>query len=526
MDAGMSRHGPLAGDGPVAENDGVPVDEEGVRPPGYDPDRIPGDEVDPSEVDPSEVDAPEVDLPEVDAADAVLLSGFLSMLGEVLARIDRRLDAVHATLAGTPVQLGPDGSPAEDPTPMVLAGMERLQDRLDRLEAKRETAHQEDHGTLLAVFDRLEDRLDRLEAKREAAQEEEHGTLLAVFDRLEDRLDRLEPDGGQDGNELVRVAATLERLEKHLEALQARSTGSGRQDAAEPGPEVRVALERLEERLERLEATSVAAAAMEAALARLDDLAGAVDTIGYGLASMADIVTSAQGREEGPMDELPDVLRELRQGMADLRRELPGELAPHDVDQLREAVGRLEQKVESLRGQPGPGAALAMVAAGLAERFEERTQALTEVLDRNAAYARQLWERVEGVLDGGGFDELAVGEALEHLIDNQELVSASIQQVLASVQDREAAAEDGVGTLQGTLDSLSAGLESVERRVDDVRRRLAALATALESAGPRDDTSGQGPSSLGRRAGQVGRRLAADIALRSKEPLRGPRRPS
>ncbi len=282
----------------VTENGGVPVDEESVSL--YDEDQgRTGDGRDGT-----------------CAADA-MLQGFLTMLGEVLGRLDRRLDAVQGALAGEPVQMTLTPPPPDAAAPAVLAGLGLLEQRLDRLEAEREEQRREDGAT-----------------------------LLAVFDRLEDRLDRLDPEEGPDGDEPGAVAEALQRLE---------------------------------ERLERLEAAGGTSDGVGAALSRLDELATAVDTIGYGLASLADIVTS-----------------------------------------------------------PRPA-----------------------------------------------------GEA-----------------VPATLDDR--------------LVSLAAGVETVGGRLDEVRQNLAALAAAVDSAG-RERGSGQGPSSLGRRAGEIGRRLAADLAVRTREPLRGPR---
>ena len=63
-------------------------------------------------------------------------------------------------------------------------------------------------------------------------------------------------------------------------------------------------------------------------------------------------------------------------------------------------------------------------------------------------------------------------------------------------------------------------------RLDEMGQKLAALTMAMEPAGPGSGASDQDPPSLGRLAGEMGRRLAADIALRTKEPLRGSRRSS
>ena len=380
------------------------------------------------------------------------------------------------------------------------------------------------------VLERVDNRLASLEAWAVPARqgpppatEDMVDTVLATLGGLSERLEGLE---ARDPPEAV-----VERMTPRLEELTAAVTGLGRdvaelrQDAAvPPAAELQEAVRRLEEQFNGLTAELRDQMASQAAVVpRLDDLSGAVDSIGYGLAGMADLITATSPGEGEWPEELRAAVAALAEGVGELRHE--AQAVP--VAELQEAVKRLEVQLDSVAAQvamqPGPGPALAMVAAGLAERFEERTQALTDLLATHAAYVRQTWERIEGALDGGSFDELAVGEALEHVIDNQERMVDSVQQVLAGLEEirrmpgspGEALLEDALARdtqAHEALASLGAGMEGIGARVDDVRRRLATLAATLEAS-----NQGQG------RSESAGRRLASDLGLRGRgRPQRPP----
>ncbi|HSH60826.1 MAG TPA: hypothetical protein VK988_14555, partial [Acidimicrobiales bacterium] len=236
----------------------------------------------------------------------------------------------------------------------------------------------------------------------------------------------------------------------------------------------------------------------------------------------------------------PEELRTALVGLSGDLGELRQDLRGHPLSELRGTVTGLEAQLtlltQQLAAQPAPGAAVAMVAAGLAERFEERTQALTELLEGHAAYVRLTWERIEGMLGGGAFDELAVGEALEHVIDNQELMADSMEGVRRMLESLWAAgpqvAPDYLS--REMLEALGAGMDSVVARVDDVRRRLADLDRAVEAQSHEVGPAPEAPepaSLLGRRASNAGRRLATDLGRRSKgrsprPPDRGDSQPS
>jgi len=439
------------------------------------------------------------------------LQALMSMLGEVLDRVDGRLASLERTLAAR-----------EDPPPVIRpdAGDERVS----------------------AALERVSERLERLEAR-----EPEGITTEAAMTRLADLSGSVDDVGRRLAGLADIVTAPSEAEEEWADGLQASMTALGeglaglRSQLAAQGSEnagqhnremtsVLAALEGLGHRLEQLEERDPAKLGLEEAVSRLDDLSTAVDSIGYGMAGIADLVTAPSAPSEGRL-ELPEglwaALLALGEGVVELRQDL--NVQP--VAELRGTVRRLEGQLTLLNrllaSQPGPGAAVAMVAAGLAERFEERTEALTELLGTHAAYVRQTWERIEGILDGGGFDELAVGDALEHVIRNQELMADSVERVIVRIEDLHALPQaTGDGLAREALETLGAGMEGVGVRVDDVRRRLAALASALEASSHEvaPDPDASDPATvIGRRATTAGRRLANDLGLRGRG--RSPRPP-
>lgn len=310
---------------------------------------------------------------------------------------------------------------------------------------------------------------------------------------------------------MTMLGEVLGRLDSRLGALEERLDGQAGLNQQEA--KTLAALERLEHRLEGLERRDAPAVSVEAALSRLDEVAGAVDTIGYGLASLADGVTSTERPQWA--QGLQDTLEAVGGEVAELRRSLVQE--PPGV---QEALGRLDQEVQILRSQPGPGPALAMVAAGLAERFEERTEALITSLQDNAAYSRRLWERIEELLDGRGLDELAVGDALEYIADRVDSLADSVQQPIASGDGRP----PGLDSVQTTLTTLVSTVERLRSGSDDLRGRVAALTATVDSLRREGDVGTQeAPGGRGRWASEVGRRWAADLGLRGRDRERAGR---
>lgn len=182
-------------------------------------------------------------------------------------------------------------------------------------------------------------------------------------------------------------------------------------------------------------------------------------------------------------------------------------LVDHPAARLQETVDRIGAKVDAFVAQPGPGPALAMVAAGLAERFEIRTQALVELIEQESAFARTLGVAIEG----------------------------SMESLVAFVEGRQA----GLDTLLDTVRSLAVGVERIGLRVEvagerataggpprtvapddglatELGRQAAELGRVVESARAvmaALDVAGATAETRGGRAGRAGRRLAADLGI-------------
>jgi hypothetical protein len=426
---------------------------------------------------------------ETSAGTAAILQALMSTLGEVLERVDSRLAALEE-VSTAPSPRGP--SPAmEDMVNAVLVSLGRLSDRLDRLEERdpAETVMEMASPRLEALAGAVE----RLEARDPAE---------AVVPRLEDISNSVDTvaQGLAAVTDLTTTSAQQgEQWRQDLGAALSDAVVELRNDVAiQPLAGLREDVGRIEQRLADLMADlREQTASQTAALPRLDELAGAVDSLGYGMAGIADLITSSPGTEQSSA--------ELSVALAALE-------------------DRLGAVVTQLATQPGPGPALAMVAAGLAERFEERTQALTDLLGTHAAYVHQSWERIDGMLGGGSLDELAVGEALEHVIDNQERLKDSVDRLLAGLEElrqgAEGPAEAGPRSALGeeALASLGAGMQGLGARVDDVRRRLAGLAAMLEASdqGRRglDVEDSDSTPSMGRPPSGARKRRGSDLGLR------------
>jgi hypothetical protein len=539
---------------------------------------------------------------ETPSGTTAFLQALMSMLGEVLDRVDVRLSSLETTLAAQGESAPEIGR--RDAGEDVVAALERIFERLERLEV-REPAGMTTEAAMTRLADlsgsvedvgrRLAGLADIVTASTEAedqwpeglrapltalgegvavigaqvteeAEERNHqianvaGTLERIFERLE-RLEVREPAGMTTEAAMTRLAdlsdsvedvgrrlegladiltsppeaedewsaglqASLAALGEGVVAMRAQLSAQGTENAAERNQEmtnVIAALERLGQQLEQLEERDPAKLGLERAVSRLDDLSAAVDSIGYGMAAIADLMTTppalSGGQPEWP-DGVRSALLALGEGVVELRQELQVQPVAELRGTARRLEGQLTLLTKQMASQPGPGAAVAMVAAGLAERFEERTEALTELLGAHATYVRQTWERIEGILDGGGFDQLAVGEALEHVIGNQELMADSVERVIGRLEDLHAMPQTADDSLaREALERLNAGMEGVGVKVDDVRRRLAALARTLElsshETGP--DPDAPDPASvIGRRATTAGRRLANDLGLRGR----------
>ncbi len=510
---------------------------------------------------------------ETPSGTTAFLEALMGMLGEVLGRVDRRLSSLEAALTA-PSGQGPDAQDQET-SDTVAAALERISVRLERLEARepaaipaeRALARLEDlSGSVEEIGHRLAGLTDFMAARSEAEEEWPEG-LQASLAALGEGMALIGAQVKAQGSEIVHgreeamtnVAGALEHVFERLERLEDRVptaipteramtrldylTGSvediGRRltelsdlltlssEAEEEWPEgLQASLTALGEGVTDIKA-QLGSQGSESTVSRLDDLSAAVDSIGYGLAGVTDLMAATSTESKEWPEELRAALLALSEDLGELRQDLHAQ----PVADLRATVMSLQAQLarltNQLAAQPAPGAAVAMVAAGLAERFEERTQALTDLLEAHAAYVRLTWERIEGMLDGGSFDELAVGEALEHVIDTQESMADSMEGVVRRLEGLQAAPQAAPDDLpREMLETLAAGIESVVARVDDVRRRLVDLDRALAESSHEVGPSPEAPepaSLLGRRASTAGRRLASDLGRRGRgRPSRPP----
>jgi hypothetical protein len=431
-----------------------------------------------------------------------LLQALMSVVGEALDRLHARMGNLEEALA-VRAEEGMQPSAADEKLDVVLVTLERLSERVERLESARPSEGQMEGAVQSAVevavqsavAPSMQEAMTRLADLSNAVDTLAHG-LANVSDQVAASSDgQAVPLGGVSD-----LQEAVSRLEGQLSSLTAQVTAMSSEDG---------------------EQATAATAVMETAMTRLDELSGAVDSIGYGLAGIVDIMSASTDGQTGWPEGLRTALADLGDAIVELRRQPPGQPGTDLQDAVARIEGQLGTLTAQLSNQPGPGAALAMVAAGLAERFEERTQALTELLGAHATYVRETWERIDDLLDGGSFDELAVSEALDHVIDNQERMAESMKELtgrLDAISERPAPLEDPVA--HEALASLGAGMEGIGARVDDVRKRMAALAAAMGVATEsRRGTDAEGPEPappLGRRPPGPSRRLTSDLGLRGR----------
>lgn len=467
---------------------------------------------------------------ETTAGTTAVLQALMSVLGDALDRMDARMANLEDALVAHDAHDA--ASATDDKVDNVLVSLEGLSRRLERLEARDgpEAAAQATMtrlADLSSAVDTIGEGLNRL-AELVTASSDGLGEWPEEFHRALSDLAVGVSDLRRDVplQPVADLQEVVGRLESQVSSIGAEVTAARASDDGPQLASLTSAVESLGQRLETLETGGPGGEALERAMIRLDELSGAVDSIGYGLAGMADILAASHGGGGSWSEELRTAISDLGAGVAELRRR---EVDVPPLGELQEAVSRLESEMASvaaqITSQPGPGAALAMVAAGLAERFEERTQAITDLLESHAAYVRETWERIDDLLDGGSFDELAVSNALDHVIDNQERMADSMDELsglMEVVRERPGSGTDAVA--HEALASLGAGMEGIGARVDDVRRRLAALANALGTAtdvpGPRQPQHDPDPSDpnapLGRRPSGTGRRLGGDLGLRGR----------
>jgi hypothetical protein len=171
--------------------------------------------------------------------------------------------------------------------------------------------------------------------------------------------------------------------------------------------------------------------------------------------------------------------------------ELHATLADHPAVELHEAMTDVAAKVDSLVAQPGPGPAMAMIAAGLSERFEAKTDELASSLASLAAtvasaregmqaaaasgseLAATLVERLAAMVSAGFGDAAANDAGVRSALDGLTEQLGRDHLDLAGVR----AAVGELGT--SVRHSLDEHISSFDRRLDGSDAALHGLAEAL-----------------------------------------------
>jgi hypothetical protein len=240
-----------------------------------------------------------------------------------------------------------------------------------------------------------------------------------------------------------------------------------------------------------------------------------------------------------------DQAGELRHALSQLGRvegieadlsEIRAALVDHPAATVYDAIAHLTLQVDTLVAQPGPGPAMAMVAAGLSERFEQRTQGLVDLLQEHAEVVPALTEQVERAMQGLVAAVEGRQAGLDALLDTVQAVASAIEGMGARIdeaRDRFVAVFRAGEDLHAAMDSLRkaeeairataqmiedqgmAGLTAVVREESELlAQRISAISVSLDSvqallAGHVQDSA----HSLGRKASEAGRRLVADLGL-------------
>jgi hypothetical protein len=306
--------------------------------------------------------------------------------------------------------------------------------------------------------------------------------------------------------QVVRLAALTEEVrqqaaehaeEAALRAAEAAAAAAVVPEPVEP-PGADPLLLEVGERVRRLESFAAASdedmsASMRLALARLGELSAAIESMP---------VPSTEGDPQFAV--VAADLAQIREALVD-----------HPAVELTEAMNRVEEQMASIIAQPGPGPAMAMVAAGLAERLEARTDGLVDLL---TSLARDLVNlqgevattaRLPAAVDQLGIrlEETAAGAAAERQafaakLDEAAALAASLPDALtaataglpdaisASTAELTAAITEATAGLPDAITEATAGLpaavaaasgadrEAVLARVD---KMLAAFTTEAES---------------------------------------------
>lgn len=214
-------------------------------------------------------------------------------------------------------------------------------------------------------------------------------------------------------------------------------------------------------------------------------------------------------------------------------------LVDHPAATVHTAVERMSQQIDALCMQPGPGPAMGMIAAGLAERFEERTQLVVSLLQEHAEYMGALTEEVNVTVQRLEATVEARQAGLDALLDTLRAVASSVETMGVRVEEAtdrintvldagEALPEvvQGLKEIGGALaeqalaldDTAAVNLATLVRTESELlAQRISAVAVAVdalqEALGGHPDLAG---GSLGRKASEAGRRLVADLGFAAK----------
>jgi hypothetical protein len=468
------------------------------------------------------------------AATTAVLHGMMATLSEVLGGIDGRIAALERQLREARAESGSPLALAQT----VEAAVARLAERIEALEAltTAAAARPTRDDDLHAAVDALRHSVDAL-AVRPVRDDDLHASVASVTAAVAALAARPDPVPA-----LVRdddLHAAVSALAAQVAAIPEPAAPPPPPPPAPPPPPddlLRQGVTSLHERLNVLldvvsrppnpdDAVRAGLAAVEAELAALREQVAAptlelgervrqwaerAESAGEDTSTALRLAAARMGELHEAVDRLPDALAAavpdqsapLAAGLAGVTTDLAGvaadlaglgaelaavrdALAGHPAAHLTEAMARVEEQVASLVAQPGPGPAMAMIAAGLAERFESRTDdvvarlaatsdALGHVATTPAAIAA-LGERLEEIAAAAAALPDAVTSAT---VDLPRFVAS------ATAADREAVLARLDQVAQAALElpgRLAPDRDAVLARLDDLAGNLAtSLAAATD----------------------------------------------
>lgn len=346
---------------------------------------------------------------------------------------------------------------------------------------------------------------------------------------------------------LTTFSDVLEAMDRRLSSMEL--TLQSLQNERAEAEELRTALRHLQ-RVERIEQDLAemrpALQALQSDQAQVEELRSAlhhlsrVDHIEEDLAVMRTAVESLQSDQEQAerLQRALDNLGRVEAIEADLAQ-IRAALLDHPVATVHDAMARLTGQVDQLVAQPGPGPAMAMVAAGLSERFEQRTENLVLLLQDHAEVMHALTEQVQESMQGlvvtvegrqAGLDALldtvravagtiaGMGARIDEARDRVESVFRAGEDLPATVESLRELEEAIRETAEAIQNQSVAGLTGVVRdEAEMLGQRLAAISVLVDAVGRLLASHAEETAhSLGRKASEAGRRLVADLGLTSR----------